>query len=158
MIEPERLASFAAKIRSEGKSLVTINGSFDLLHRGHLEMLYQASLQGDFLLVLLNSDSSIKGYKSPLRPIRPLEERMEQIAAFEWVDAVSSFDELDPRAVLGKICPEVHVNGAEYGENCIEREVVVQGGGRIHIVPLISGYSSTNLIQRIRALCDSSAT
>jgi len=152
-VAPEDLEAFGEQIRSEGKTLVTINGSFDLLHPGHLEMLHQAKGQGDVFLVLLNSDASIKANKSPKRPINPLEVRFQNIAALEMVDYVSSFEETNPISVLDKIKPDVHANGSEYGENCIEAEVVKKHGGRILIVKLVDGYSSTNLIKRIQELC-----
>lgn len=154
MVHQDQLKTLCEKLRREGKTIVTLNGSFDLLHPGHLEMIYQASLQGDVLLMLLNTDSSIKAYKSPQRPINPLEARLQHIAALEMVDYVSWFSELDPIKVLGIIQPDVHCNGSEYGENCIEAPVVKEHGGRIHIIQLIGGYSSTNIIKKIQSLCD----
>jgi D-glycero-beta-D-manno-heptose 1-phosphate adenylyltransferase len=153
-VDPDQLEGYCQKIRSEGKTLVTINGSFDLLHPGHLDMLYRASCQGDFFLVLLNSDRSIKEYKDPRRPINPLQVRVQNMAALEMVDAVSWFDETDPRAVLERVKPDIHANGAEYGEDCIEAEVVKRNGGKIYIIPLIDGYSTTNLIKKIQSICD----
>jgi len=152
-IKPTDLETWARKIKGSGKKLTTINGSFDLLHAGHLEMLYEASLQGDVLLVLLNTDASIQQYKSPKRPIVPLEGRRQMISALEFVDFVSWFDETDPRTVLEKVKPNVHVNGSEYGENCIEAEVVKKHGGKIHIVPLVPGFSTSNLIKKIIQTC-----
>lgn len=152
-LSPEELEPFSLSVKKEGKTIATLNGSFDLLHPGHLDMIYQAAKQADILLMLLNTDHSIQIYKSLKRPINPLETRLQQIAALEMVDYVSWFEEPDPRAVLEKIKPNVHVNGSEYGENCIEADVVKRHGGRIQIVQLIAGYSSTNLIEKIRALC-----
>lgn len=154
LISPEHIQARVAELKREGKTIVTLNGSFDLLHPGHLEMIYQASCQGDVLFMLLNTDASIQAYKSPERPINPLEVRLQMIAALEMVDYVSWFSELDPIKVLNVIKPDVHANGSEYGENCIEAEVVKQNGGRIHIIQLIGGYSSTNLIKKIKSLCD----
>ena len=143
-----------AEIRASGKSIVTLNGSFDLLHAGHLEMIYQASLQGDVLIVALNTDDSIKKYKSPLRPIIPLKYRMEMMAALEMVSFVTSFEETNPIAILEIIRPDVHANGSEYGENCIESEVVKRYGGRIHIIPLVPALSTSNIIKKIKEICD----
>ena len=128
IIPPEQLEVFSGTLKEEGLSLVTLNGSFDLLHFGHYEMITQASFQGDVLIVLLNSDASIQAYKSPKRPIHTLEFRLMQIAALGAVDYVSWFEETDPRAVLEKVKPHIHVNGAEYGENCIEADVVKSHG------------------------------
>ncbi|NGX37977.1 MAG: Bifunctional protein HldE [Chlamydiae bacterium] len=152
-VAPENLEAFRASVKEEGKTLATINGSFDLLHPGHLEMLYEASLQADVLLVLLNTDRSIQVNKGPQRPINPLHVRLTHIASLAWVGHVSWFDEEDPRAVLERIKPDVHVNGSEYGEDCIEAQVVKRYGGKIYIVNLVEGFSSTNLIEKIQSLC-----
>lgn len=152
-VAPDELEERVAELRSEGKTVATLNGSFDLLHAGHLEMLYQASLQADVLIVALNTDASVRQYKSPTRPIIPLEYRLQMMAALEMVDYVTWFDELDPRAILSKIKPDVHVNGAEYGENCIEKEVVESGGGRVVIVSLVPGLSTSQIIQKIGNPC-----
>ena len=146
LILPENVATFADGIKASGKTLATLNGSFDLLHAGHLEMIYQASRQADLLFMALNTDRSIQQYKSPLRPIIPLEYRLQMIAALEMVDYITYFDETDPRELLKKIKPNVHVNGAEYGENCIEAEVVRQNGGKVHIVQLVPGLSTSTII------------
>ena len=153
IVAPEKLREFCQVLKDGGKTLVTLNGSFDLLHPGHLEMLYEAACQADLLIVLLNTDRSIQANKGPKRPINPLEVRLKHIAAIGWVDYVSWFDEEDPRVVLEKIKPDVHVNGSEYGEDCIEAEVVKRYGGKIHIVKLVEGFSSTNLIEKIQSLC-----
>lgn len=149
-IDPKNLKSEAASIRGEGKTLATLNGSFDLLHAGHLYIVHQASLQADRLIVLLNSDDSIRRYKSPLRPIVPLQYRLEMISALEFVHHVSYFDETDPCAVLELIAPDVHVNGAEYGANCIEAATVAKLGARLHLVDRIPSLATSTLIEKIR--------
>ncbi|MCB1072373.1 MAG: adenylyltransferase/cytidyltransferase family protein [Chlamydiales bacterium] len=149
-ILPEKLEEKVAEIRKSGKTIATLNGSFDLLHAGHLKMIHEASQQADVLILALNSDASIKKYKSPLRPIVTLKHRLEMVAALEFVDYVTYFDETDPIALLEKIKPDVHNNGSEYGENCIEAEVVKKHGGKIHIVKLIPGLSTSKLIEKIK--------
>lgn len=151
LIMPEKLVSTVKQIRSQGASIATLNGSFDLMHAGHLQIIYEASLQADQLIVALNSDSSIKAYKSPDRPIIPLEYRLQLMAALEFVDYVTWFDETDPLRLLDDIKPDVHVNGAEYGENCIEADLVKRNGGRIHIVKLVPGLSTTQILKKILA-------
>lgn len=148
-IPPEELEERADVWKTTGKTVATLNGSFDLLHAGHLEIIYQASLQADILLVALNSDSSIKQYKSADRPIVPLECRLQMVAALGFVDYVTSFEELDPRTLLEKVRPDVHVNGADYGVHCIEAETVRRLGARLHLVPLVPSLSTTSLITRI---------
>ncbi len=152
-IEPNLLEETINKLRADGKTIATLNGSFDLMHAGHLEMIYQASLQADVLIIALNTDRSIQSYKSPLRPIIPLQWRLQMMAALEMVDFVTWFDELDPREILAKIKPDVHVNGAEYGENCIEAEVVRASGGKIHIVSLVPGLSTSQIIKKVVDTC-----
>lgn len=150
-ISPEVLAEKILELRQEGKTIATLNGSFDLLHAGHLKMIHEASQQADVLLMALNSDSSIQKYKSPLRPIVPLEHRLEMVAALQFVDYVTYFNETDPIAFLELVKPDVHVNGAEYGDECIEAKVVKKHGGRIHIVQLVPGLSTSNLIKKIKS-------
>lgn len=154
LILPESLSEKVAELRSAGHTIATLNGSFDLLHAGHLHMIYEASQQADRLIVALNSDASIKQYKSPQRPIIPLKYRIQMIAALGFVDYVTWFDETDPIRVLDVIKPDVHVNGAEYGVNCIEAPIVKDNGGRIHIVDLIPGLSTSQIVTKIREICD----
>ena len=155
-IDPKDLESTVELLRKQGKKIATLNGSFDLMHAGHLHMIFEASKVADVLIVALNTDESIQQYKSPLRPIIPLEYRLEMMSALEFVDFVTWFDETDPRKLLEKIRPDVHVNGAEYGENCIEADIVRKNGGRIHIVELIPGLSTTQITKKIEQICASS--
>lgn len=150
VIEPENIANVVFDLRSKGKKIATLNGSFDLMHAGHLHILYEASKQADVLLVALNSDCSIQKYKSIHRPLIPLEYRLQMMAAFEFVDYVTWFYETDPISFLKIVKPDVHVNGSEYGENCIEANTVKDFGGRIHIVKLIPGLSTSDIIKKIK--------
>ena len=157
LIQPEQLIDTVKEIRGQGLRgrkeirIATLNGSFDLMHAGHLQIIYEASLQADILIVALNSDSSIKAYKSTERPIIPLEYRLQLMAALEFVDYVTWFNETDPIQLLNDIKPDVHVNGAEYGENCIEADVVKRNGGKLHIVKLIPGLSTSQILNKITA-------
>lgn len=153
VIDPAHIEQKVIELRSSSKTIATLNGSFDLMHAGHLEMIYQACHLADVLILALNTDRSIKEYKSPLRPIIPLEYRIWMMAALEMVDYVTWFDETDPRQILSRIKPDVHVNGAEYGENCIEAETVRAHGGKIHIVSLVPGLSTSEIIKKILTVC-----
>jgi D-beta-D-heptose 7-phosphate kinase/D-beta-D-heptose 1-phosphate adenosyltransferase len=133
-------------------TLATLNGSFDLLHAGHLYIIHQASLQADRLIVCLNTDRSIQLYKSPSRPIISLQYRLEMMAALEFVDFVTWFEEINPIAILSKIRPDVHVNGAEYGTHCVEAPIVCQNGGRVHLVNRIAGLATTNVLEKAASL------
>jgi rfaE bifunctional protein nucleotidyltransferase chain/domain len=150
LIEPKQLAHKVAALRAEKKTIATLNGSFDLLHAGHLYIIHQASLQADCLLVALNSDRSIQQYKSPTRPIITLMDRLSMMAALEFVSYVTWFEETDPRNVLSKIKPDVHVNGVEYGANCIEADTVREHGGKLHLVERIPGLATSAVIEKIR--------
>jgi D-beta-D-heptose 7-phosphate kinase/D-beta-D-heptose 1-phosphate adenosyltransferase len=152
VIAPEQLISKVASIRSEEKTIVTLNGSFDLLHAGHLQIIYEASQLGNILIVALNSDASIKKYKSPDRPLITLNDRLQMMAALEFVNFVTWFEETDPRKLLSEIKPDIHVNGSEYGYDCIEAETVHQYGGKIHLVSLVPGLSTSNIIKKIQEL------
>ncbi len=150
LVEPQNLEMAVLAIKQKGRSIATLNGSFDLLHAGHLYIIHQASLQADCLIVALNSDSSIQRYKSTKRPFVPLKYRLEMVGALEFVDYVTWFDETDPCELLLKIRPDVHVNGAEYGADCIEAAAVKKGGTRLHLVDRIPSLSTTELIEKIR--------
>jgi D-beta-D-heptose 7-phosphate kinase/D-beta-D-heptose 1-phosphate adenosyltransferase len=150
LIPRSALRQLAATLRAKGKRLVTINGSFDILHNGHLHILNEAHQQGDVLIVGLNSDRSVAAYKGPERPIVPERRRAEMLLALRMVDYVHIFDELDPIAFLKELNPDVHVNGAEYGEDCIESDTIKRGGGRIHIVERLPGLSTSNLVAGLR--------
>jgi len=153
ILEPEFLEKKVLQLKKENKTITTLNGSFDLLHAGHLTIIYEASLTGDILIVALNSDSSIKKYKSEKRPYVSLKYRLQMLAALEFVDFVTYFNETTPIKILEMIKPNVHVNGKEYGENCIEADIVNKNGGKIHIVDLYGSLSTTNLIKKIK-LCE----
>ena len=134
------------------KKLVTTNGSFDILHVGHLRILQQAKALGDVLLVLVNSDSSVKENKSDKRPIISEKERMEMLAGLACVDYVLIFDEKKALAPLRKIKPDVHVKGGTYIPERIqeEKDLVESWGGKHICLGEIAGYSTTNIIEKIR--------
>lgn len=140
-------------LKESGKRIVSLNGSFDLLHAGHLYIIQEAAKQGDVLIIALNSDSSIRGYKGATRPIISLMHRIQMIAALESVDFVTYFDEADPCAILQLIQPHIHVNGAEYGDNCIEADTVRSYGGTVHLVDRIPLLSTSDIITRIVNSC-----
>ncbi len=150
ILDKKELAMFCEKKRNEGKTIVTCNGSFDLFHFGHLTFLEEAKEQGDVLIVGLNSDSSIKEYKSKDRPIISEDARSQIIAALEIVDSVYIFDEINPVDFVEIVKPDVHVNGAEYSSECIEAEPVKRNGGKVYLVKRRDGFSTTELIAKIK--------
>lgn len=157
-LHPEKIKCKVGQIREQGLTIATLNGSFDLMHAGHLHTIYEASKQADILIVALNSDESIKGYKDPSRPIIPLNYRIEMMTAIGFVDYVTWFHELDPRAILEEIRPDIHANGSEYGHQCIEAETVKKYGGQIHIIDLVPGLSTSTIIHKIEKLCAASVS
>lgn len=153
LINPHELEKKVQELKVQNKSIATLNGSFDLLHAGHLQIIYEASKQADVLIVALNTDDSIKKYKSIKRPIIPLKYRLQMMAALEFVSFVTYFEETTPIRILDVIKPNIHVNGSEYGENCIEADVIKKNGGKIYIVDLIDGLSTSEIIKKIK-LCE----
>lgn len=151
VIAPEDIGAWADAMHGQNKRIVTTNGSFDLMHAGHLHTLFEGSLLGDVFIVLLNTDASVRSYKGDNRPIIALKYRLQMLAAIRCVDFVSYFDEPDPRQILKQIAPTIHVNSAEYGEDCIERETVEAGGGRIQLIEKIDSLSTTAVINKIES-------
>ena len=138
--------------RQEGRRVVTSNGCFDLLHVGHLRTLLQARAQGDVLLVLLNSDASVRSLGKGLdRPLVSEDERAELLAGLECVDGVLIFEESTPLAVLARLRPDVHAKGGDYRVEELPETAVVRGwGGQVVVTPLVPGRSTTLLEKRLR--------
>lgn len=134
--------------RREGKTIATTNGTFDIVHVGHVYLLREAKAQGDMLVVGLNSDRSVKSYKSPLRPIVPERERAGLIEAFRYVDMVLIFDEPESLRFVKEVRPDAHVKDSTYGYDLIEAPIVKEYGGRIHLVEK-TGHSTTNIIDKV---------
>jgi D-beta-D-heptose 7-phosphate kinase/D-beta-D-heptose 1-phosphate adenosyltransferase len=132
---------------------VFTNGVFDLLHPGHVAYLEAARLQGDVLVVAVNSDRSVRANKGPSRPILPEAERVELVAALEAVNAVLLFDAETPADVVDRIQPDVLVKGADWAVDAIVgRDTVEARGGRVVRAALVPGYSTSSIVQRVRAL------
>lgn len=145
----KELLKIVGELKAVGKRIVTYNGSFDLLHAGHARAFFEARGLGDALVVLLNSDKSVKSYKSSQRPIVPEDERAALLSAIAAVDYICLFDEINPKRILNEIKPDIHANGADWGPDCLEREVVEKNGGTVHILKWTVGLSTSNLIKKI---------
>lgn len=138
--------------RQHGERVVLTNGCFDLLHPGHLDILRQAREQGDCLVVAVNTDESVRRLKGVGRPVTLLAERMELLAAVRWVDYVVSFDEETPIEVVRELQPEVYAKGADWRSRpLIEADLARELGGEVIFLDLLPGYSTTQIIDRIRA-------
>jgi len=144
--------AFVARARDQGKRIVFTNGVFDILHPGHIRYLRDARTLGDLLIVGVNSDRSVKALaKAPDRPINSESERAEVLAALASVDAVVIFDADTPHEIISALQPDVLVKGADWGENAIVgRDVVEARGGKVVRIALAEGYSTTNILERIR--------
>ena len=133
-----------------GNIVVFTNGVFDILHAGHVDYLEKARSLGDFLIVALNTDSSVSRLKGPTRPINPLDDRARVIAALRCVDCVVSFSEDTPELIISQIKPDIHVKGGDYTvESLPESKIVHEYGGKVVILPLLEGRSSTNVIEKL---------
>ena len=137
--------------KRNGKQLVFTNGCFDLLHPGHIHSLQTARALGDVLIVGINSDRSVRMLKGQGRPVIPEQERAEILASMECVDAVVIFDALTPQRVVALLLPDVLVKGGDWPENeIVGREEVQAAGGKVVLVDVVPGYSTTEILKKIR--------
>jgi D-beta-D-heptose 7-phosphate kinase/D-beta-D-heptose 1-phosphate adenosyltransferase len=145
-------AAFAEQQRAAGKRVVFTNGVFDILHPGHTRYLREARALGDVLIVGLNADASVRRNKGPARPINSEQERAEILMALESVDAVVIFDEDTPAVIIDAVQPDILVKGADWADDAIVgRETVEARGGRVVRVPVEKGFSTTSIIEKVKA-------
>jgi D-glycero-beta-D-manno-heptose 1-phosphate adenylyltransferase len=138
-------------LKKEGKRIVFTNGCFDILHIGHARYLYEARSLGDFLIVAVNSDRSVKALKGAERPVVTENERAEMIAALGCVDMTLIFDEETPYEVIKKIIPDVLVKGGDWKEDdIVGADIVKAAGGEVKSITFTEGSSTTNIISRIK--------
>lgn len=149
----KEIVEIAKRLKKSKKKIVTYNGSFDILHLGHIKSLEEAKNQGDVLIVPINSDKSVRAYKGPNHPIVSQNERAQTLAALSCVDYVVIFDEINPKEILNKIKPDIHCHGTDWGKDCVEREVVEKNGGRIYVLKRVPGLSTTGLVKKILEAC-----
>jgi rfaE bifunctional protein nucleotidyltransferase chain/domain len=142
--------------RAEGERVVFTNGCFDILHPGHIDLLTKAGALGDRLIIGLNSDASVqKLEKGPGRPVIDQASRALLVASLEMVDAVVVFDEGTPLALIQSLGPDFLIKGADYQESdIVGKEHVEANGGQVVRLPLLEGYSSSSIIERIRNIKD----
>ena len=139
------------RIKAERKKIVFTNGCFDLLHVGHIRYLAQAKKLGDFLIIGLNSDSSVKELKGKDRPINSFDDRATLLSAIESVDLVIMFEEQTPENLIKDIVPDILVKGGDYNiEDIVGYQTVIQNGGQVKTLSFYDGYSSTNYINKIK--------
>lgn len=151
LIKREDIRSVVKGLQDNGKTVVTTNGCFDILHVGHVRYLQKTKEYADSSIVLLNSDKSVKSIKGEGRPINNENDRAEILCALACVDFVVMFDEESPRDLLGEIKPDIHTKGADYSvETLPEADVILQNGGRIEFIEFVEGKSTTNTIKAMK--------
>jgi len=147
------LDRFVREARAAGKRIVFTNGVFDILHPGHVRYLQAARAHGDVLIVGLNADESVRRNKGPDRPIVPQEERAEVVGALACVDAVSIFDEDTPAEIIRRVQPDILVKGADWpADQIVGRDTVEARGGRVVLVPVEAGHSTTAILRKIQEI------
>lgn len=147
----ESLEALRIELRGRDKRIVFTNGVFDILHAGHVAYLTEARALGDMLVVGLNSDESVKRLKGPERPINTCHDRAAVLCALRAVDHVVVFEEDTPKHVIESLLPDVLVKGGDYSRDTIVgADLVEAAGGRVVVIPLLQGRSTTNVINRMR--------
>ena len=152
LVVREDLFELGERLRKSGRKIVSTNGCFDILHVGHSRILQQSKALGDILVVGINSDESVRKLKGPERPINSQEDRAEMLCALSVVDFVTVFGEDTPVEFLSLLRPNIHVKGADYTPaQLAETPVVESFGGRVEILQLIPGRSTSTVVSRIRS-------
>jgi rfaE bifunctional protein nucleotidyltransferase chain/domain len=147
VVDWDELLAERERWRHQGLTVVWTNGCFDLLHLGHIRSLEAAKRLGDILVVGLNGDDGVRTLKGPGRPVMPAVARAETLAALRAVDRVVVFEELTPEVALERLRPDVHTKGADYADRSLpERDVVESFGGRIEFLPLVEGFSTSEIV------------
>ncbi|QCR24057.1 D-glycero-beta-D-manno-heptose 1-phosphate adenylyltransferase [Pontibacter sp. SGAir0037] len=145
-----QLQNLLGSWRSQGEKIVFTNGCFDLLHLGHVDYLEKARQLGDKLVLGLNTDASISRIKGSDRPLQDEMSRARVMASLLFIDAVVLFDEDTPLELIKAVQPDILVKGDDYSvENIVGHEVVMARGGEVKTVPLVKGYSTTNIVRKI---------
>jgi rfaE bifunctional protein nucleotidyltransferase chain/domain len=144
-------AAKVAEWKAEGEKIVFTNGCFDIIHLGHVDYLERARDLGSRLVVGLNTDSSVSGFKGPGRPIQNQDSRARVLASLQFVDLVVPFDEDTPFNLISELVPNILVKGSDYlAENIVGADVVKKGGGKVVTMDFVKGYSTTAVIEKIK--------
>lgn len=152
-VKRENIKSIVNKIHNEGKTVVTTNGCFDILHVGHIRYLQKTKTFADYSIILLNADKSVKLIKGKNRPVNNENDRAEILCALSCVDYVVLFDESSPRDLLDEIKPDVHTKGADYDSKTLpEADVIIKNGGKIEFIEFVKGKSTTNTIKAMKEI------
>ena len=151
LIKEDEIGQKASELKRLHKTIVFTNGCFDILHAGHVRYLKESKKLGDILIVGLNSDSSIKKIKGPMRPINDESDRAEVLGGLESVDFIVIFNEDTPAKLLDVIKPDIYTKGADYTIQTLpEADTVIKNGGRVEFIKLVEGRSTTKIIDKIK--------
>lgn len=150
IVDWQKAASLVREWHKNGEKLVFTNGCFDLLHKGHVDYLYRASMLGDRMIIGVNTDQSVSRIKGPARPIQDQSSRALLLAGFFFVDAIILFDEDTPLELIRTLKPDVLVKGKDYqAADIVGADLVLQNGGRVETLDFIEGYSTSAIIRKI---------
>jgi D-beta-D-heptose 7-phosphate kinase/D-beta-D-heptose 1-phosphate adenosyltransferase len=150
LLTREEAAARREQARAAGTVVVFTNGCFDLLHAGHVRYLAAARSLGDLLIVGLNDDDSVRRLKGKERPLVPLEERAELLLGLESVELVVPFAEDTPAELVQALLPDILAKGADWApDRIVGREAVEAAGGRVELIPLVAGTSTSDIVRRI---------
>jgi D-beta-D-heptose 7-phosphate kinase/D-beta-D-heptose 1-phosphate adenosyltransferase len=153
ILEREALRKKLEELRNKGRKIAFTNGCFDILHVGHVRYLREAKKTADVLVLALNSDSSVRSLKGEEKPLIPENERAEILAALEFIDFVTIFEELTPLELINYLKPDILIKGGDWPEEkVVGREEVKKWGGRVAIIPEVEGKSTTNIVEKIKKL------
>ena len=151
VVKRENIRQIVENLQTQGKTVVTTNGCFDILHVGHVRYLQKTKSFADYSIVLLNSDKSVKLIKGEGRPINNENDRAEILCALSCVDYVVMFDEISPKDLLSEIKADIHTKGADYSiETLPEADIIIKNGGRIEFIEFVEGKSTTNTIKAMQ--------
>ena len=151
LIRRENIRVLIDKLHNDGKTVVATNGCFDILHVGHVRYLEKTKSYADYLIVLLNSDKSVRSIKGPERPINNEDDRAEVLNALRCVDYVVLFDEDSPKNLLDEIKPDVYTKGSDYTmETLPEADIMIKNKTRVEFIDFVKGKSTTNIISKMK--------
>lgn len=151
VINKELLKEILSKLKEQGKKVVFTNGCFDILHSGHVNYLSKAKQLGDYLVIGLNTDASVRRLKGSERPINHQEDRAIVLSALKAVDFVCYFDEDTPLELIEEISPDYLVKGGDYTlETVVGADFVINNGGEVFLIPLVEGKSTTSIIKKMK--------
>ena len=151
VVDLQQLTSLRVDARAHGETVVMTNGCFDLLHAGHIQYLEQAKALGDWLIVAINNDESVRGLKGDARPIMPIEQRMAMLNSLVAVDYVIAFSESTPETLIKTLSPDILVKGGDYKVHQIAgADHVLAQGGQVKLLPFKSGCSTSSIIEKIK--------